>query len=94
MSEKNTVKVNGVEVPFDKAKLGDVRFVMMLGELNDETLDDAEKMPVLPRMMRFLFGGERYRIQDEIADANGGNLDITAFSEWLAAYFEAVNAKN
>jgi len=94
MGEKNTVKVNGVEAPYDKAKLGDMRFVMMLGELNDDTLDDAEKMPVLPRIMRFIFGGERYRIQDEIADANGGVLDIAVFTEWLAAYFEAVNAKN
>ena len=94
MSDENTVKVDGIEAPYDAAKLGDMRFVMMLGELNDDTLDDAEKMPILPRIMRFLFGGERYRIQDEIADANGGNLDVTAFSEWLTAYFEAVNAKN
>ena len=51
-------------------------------------------MPILPRIMRFLFGGERYSIQDEIAAANGGVLDVMAFTGWLTAYFEAVNAKN
>jgi len=94
MSEKNTVKVEGIEAPYDKVKLGDVRFVLMLGDLNDDTLEDAAKLSAQAQIMRFLFGGERYRILDELAESNGGAVDADAFSSWLAAYFEAVGAKN
>ena len=59
MSEKNTVKVDGIEAPFDKEKLGDVRFVLMIGDLNDDTLDDSAKLSAQAQIMRFLFGGER-----------------------------------
>lgn len=92
--EDGKVTVQGIEVPFDKAKLADVRFVIMLGDLNDDTLEDSEKMAAQARVMRFLFGNDRYRILDGIAESNGGNVDGIVFGAWLAQYFEAVGAKN
>ena len=91
---KDTVKVDGVEAPYDKEKLGDMRFVLMLGDFNDDTLDESAKLSAMAQIMRFLFGSERYRVLDDLADANGGNVDMQLFSVWLAAYFEAVGAKN
>ena len=91
---EGTVTVNGIEAPYDSAKLGDVRFVLMLGELSDDSLADSEKLSAYAHMVRFLFGDERYRILEGLAEANGGSADVDAFSTWLAEYFEAVGAKN
>ena len=91
---KQSVTVDGVEVEFDKSKLADMRFVNMIGDLGDESLDDAEKMAVMAHLMRFLFGSDRYRVQDCIAESNGGMLDGETFGTWLKSFLEAVNAKN
>ena len=94
MAENKTVEVGGIEVPADPAKLTDFRFVTMMGDLNDPTLPDVEKMAVQSALLRFVFGERRAEVLDSIADANGGTLTNEAFSEWWVAYLTEANAKN
>lgn len=88
------IEIDGISVPCDPARLADMRFILMLGDLDDEALPDGEKLPVMARLMRYLLGGERDRIMDELAKANGGELDAPTFSKWLTAYLKEAGAKN
>lgn len=95
MGEKtkaSTIEVGGIAVPFDPDKLSDTRFVVMLGDMDDPTLDAGEKMVVQSRLLRFVFGEERERIMDALAD--GGKLTNEAFSAFWIAFLKAANAKN
>ena len=92
MSER--VTVGGVDAPCDKAKLSDMRFAIMLGELDDPELSDDEKLSVVARLTRYLFGSERYALMDRLAEEMGGNLAPDEFSKWLGLYLAEVGAKN
>ncbi|MBR4687101.1 MAG: hypothetical protein IKP01_02205 [Bacteroidales bacterium] len=88
------VTVGGVEAPCDASKLADIRFVLMLGDLDDGTLPDSEKLATMARLTRYLFGAERDSVVDALAEANGGALPAEEFSRWLADYLSEVGAKN
>lgn len=88
------VTVGGVDAPFDKDKLNDMRFVLMLGDLDDSTLPDGEKLATVARLTRYLFGGERDSVIESLAKSKGGKLEPSEFSEWLAEYLAEVGAKN
>ena len=92
MSDRMTV--DGIDVPCDREKLADMRFLLMLGDLDDESVDDGSKLAVTARLMRYLLGSERDAVMDALAEANGGKLDAAAFSKWLAAYMKEAGAKN
>lgn len=91
---QDRVTVDGVEAPFDAGKLKDMRLVIMLGDIDDDSLAEGEKVAVLARLTRYLFGSERERIMDDVAEANGGTLDNATFWKWLATYLREVGAKN
>jgi len=89
------LEVDGIEVEFDKSKLSDMRFVTMLGDIEDDSLDDGEKLIVQSRLLRFIFGrAQRDRIQDELAEKADDNLANEAFSVWWVEFLKAANAKN
>lgn len=88
------ITVEGIDAPCDKDKLADMRFVLMLGDLDDEALADGEKLPVMSRLMRYLLGGERDSVMEALAEAHGGVLDAATFSKWLTAYLKEAGAKN
>lgn len=95
--QQDTVEVGGVEYPVYRERISDVRFSVMLGDLEDESVSDADKIAVQARALRFLFGGDpsaRDRALDQAAEAAGGILTQEAFSTWFAAYMKAVGAKN
>lgn len=93
MAEK--LEVGGIEVEFDKSKLKDMRFVTMLGDIEDESLSDGEKLVVQSRLLRFVFGrAQRDRIQDELAKKADDNLANDAFASWWVEFLKAANAKN
>lgn len=91
---REKVTVGGIEVDFDKAKLADMRFTVMLGDLSDETLDEGAKLTLVAQMLRFMFGGERYKIMDALAEKNGGALTGDEFVEWWTEFLGEVGAKN
>ena len=88
------IEIDGISVPCDKEKLEDIRFLLLLGDLDDDELDDSEKLAVMSRLTRYLFGSERGAIVAKLAEANGGKLDGAAFSTWLVKYLSEVRAKN
>lgn len=94
MAEIETLEVDGIQVSLDRDKLADTRFITMLGDIEDETFDAAQKMIVQARMLRFVFGGERDRIMDELAERNDGVLKNDAFRAWWIEFLKAANAKN
>ena len=89
-----TVEVGGVEYPLFPDKLADMRFVMMMGDLNDDGLSDEDKLTIQSSMFRFVFGAGRYGLLDKVAEASGGTLDASAFQAWWLGYLTAANAKN
>ena len=89
-----TVKVGGVEYPLHIDKLSDMRFIVMMGDLNDPTMGDEEKLAVQSKMLRFVFGDGRFDVLDSIAEANGGSVTSEAFAAWWIDYLMAANAKN
>lgn len=89
-----TVEVGGVEYPLYPERLADMRFVMMMGDLNDEGITDEEKLTLQSSMFRFVFGAERYALLDKVAEASGGVLGAEAFQAWWLGYLSAANAKN
>lgn len=88
------VTVGGIDAPCDKSKLDDMRFVLMLGDLDDSTLPDSEKLATMARLTRYLFGGERDVVIDKLVERDGGKLEAESFSKWLAEYLAEVGAKN
>lgn len=93
MAEK--LEINGINVEFDKDKLADMRFITMLGDIEDESLSQEEKLIVQSRLLRFVFGrAQRDRIQDELAKKADGSLANEAFSAWWIEFLKAANAKN
>ena len=90
-----TVEVDGITVEFDESMLKDMRFLTMLGDIEDESLDDGEKLIVQSRLLRLMFGrAQRDRIQDELASRADDTLDNAAFSAWWVEFLKAANAKN
>ena len=90
-----SVEVNGVKVEFDKAKLADPRFITLLGDMDDDSLDFGEKAVSQSRILRFVFGrAQRDRIMDELAAKGDGDLSNDAFSAWWVEFLKAANAKN
>jgi len=85
---RKTVEVRGVEVEYDPSVLTSQKFIMAMGDISDEELDDSEKLVVNARIMRMLFGGKRYSLMDELESRD------EEFGGWLTAFFEAVGAKN
>lgn len=88
------IEIDGIDVPCDYGKLEDVRFLLLLGDLDDDELDDSEKLAAMSRLTRYLFGSERGAIVAKLAEANGGKLDGAAFTTWLVKYLAEVRAKN
>ena len=88
------ITVDGIDVPFDKDKLEDARFLLLLGDLDDDELGDGEKLAAMSRLTRYLFGGERSRIVGELAGKSGGALPAQEFTAFLLRYLAEVGAKN
>ena len=88
------ITVDGIEVPCDKSKLEDMRFLLLLGDLDDDELGDGEKLAAMSRLTRYLFGSERARVVAELAGKSGGTLSAPDFTAWLVKYLAEVGAKN
>ena len=88
------IEIDGIDLPCDNEKLEDIRFLLLLGDLDDDELDDSEKLAAMSRLTRYLFGSERSAIVAKLAEANGGKLDGAAFTTWLVKYLSEVRAKN
>jgi hypothetical protein len=88
------IEIDGIDVPCDYGKLEDIRFLLLLGDLDDDELDDSEKLAAMSRLTRYLFGSERGAIVAKLAQANGGALDPKQFTAWLVKYLAEVGAKN
>lgn len=88
------ITIDGIEVPCDKEKLEDIRFLLLLGDIDDDELEDSEKLAAMSRLTRFLFGAERGAIVAKLAEANGGKLEAVEFTKWLIRYLTEVGVKN
>ncbi len=88
------IEVGGIDAPCDASKLSDARFMLMLGDLQDEELVDEERLSAMARLTRYLFANERAAVLDALAESNGGTVTVDAFTAWLVDYLKAVGAKN
>ena len=61
------IEIDGIEVPCDKSKLEDMRFLLLLGDIDDDELEDSEKLAAMSRLTRYLFGSERGAIVAKLA---------------------------
>ena len=64
------IEIDGIDVPCDYGKLEDIRFLLLLGDLDDDELDDSEKLAVMSRLTRYLFGSERGSLSRPLFTAN------------------------
>ena len=46
------IEIDGIDVPCDYEKLEDIRFLLLLGDLDDDELDDSENDAYIERVAR------------------------------------------
>lgn len=93
MAEKNpeikTIEACGVKVDIDLSNFADVRVAVAMAHVSDDTLAQGEKLIWYSRALDVIFGGDTYRIQTDLANANGGKLTEDVFSEFFKAVMES-----
>ena len=83
-----TVEVGGAIVEYNPSALGSMSLVLALGDLADESLPDNERLVVNARVMRLLFGENRYEVA-KLVDESG-----ETFALWMAQFLKEARAKN
>ena len=93
MENPNIIKVDacGVSVKVDKSAFEDVRYVMAMGAVSDESKSESEKLIWYTRALDVLFGGKAYGIMNQLAIANGGKLDEPTWEKFFKAVMESAS---
>lgn len=87
------LEVQGVKLSVDMDRFEDPRFTYALGKVTDESVDAFQKLKWVNRVMDTLFGeDETYRIMCELA--NGGELGLDEWNDFLGDVMEAASVKN
>lgn len=93
MGAKKTV-VNGIEIKLTAEDLDDYEITEALVDAEAPDATDGEKTRAYVRMMRLVFGDDFERVKSELRAKNGGKLTNETMTEFAAACFAAVGAKN
>ena len=84
----------GVSVDINKGVFNDVRYMTAMAAVSDESRTETERLVWYVRALDLLFGGDAYKVQNQLANANGGKLDEETFNTFYREIMEQVAAKN
>lgn len=87
------LEVDGVEFDYDEAALDDMRVVIAIGHVADESLDPQEKIVWFSRLSELLFSSP-WDVMNALAEKSGGRVTPDGYNAFFTKALEAMQVKN